>query len=501
MKNLLIVTVPKQDVARPPGALAILAACCEQVNFDYEVYDLNLYIYKNYSADIIKKLNTDFELHKFRDEDLAAQYKESCYTLVKYAIDNKFSHVAISVFTYDSILATHELLLCFKKLGYKGQIIIGGIGVTSKSKNITGSMDFGEYALDQKLIDYVIYGEGDIAFTELLKGNVTYPGINQKNNKQIMDLNQLPSPSYKNINPGDYFFADEPEILVTGSRGCVRDCTFCDVAVHWSKYAYKSGKQLAYELLHIWQTTGVNKFDFSDSLINGSISNFRNFNKELILLKKENPGFNPKYKGQFICRPSKTMPEQDYEEMARGGAENLVVGIESFSESIRDHMRKKFDNSSIDWHFSMCAKYGIKNVLLLLSGYVTETLEDHQINLEHLKKYQIYALARTIYAINIAVAGLEIIPGTPLDIEDMGINIIHYTNEDSELYDQTNLWVSPDNPDLTPRERLRRSLEVIKTAYQLGYKILHMDNKIDRAEMILDSLDSYKKTIKINAFN
>ena len=58
MKNLLIVTVPKQDVARPPGALAILAACCEQVNFDYEVYDLNLYIYKNYSADIIKKLNT-----------------------------------------------------------------------------------------------------------------------------------------------------------------------------------------------------------------------------------------------------------------------------------------------------------------------------------------------------------------------------------------------------------------------------------------------------------
>jgi hypothetical protein len=80
----------------------------------------------------------------------------------------------------------------------------------------------------------------------------------------------------------------------------------------------------------------------------------------------------------------------------------------------------------------------------------------------------------------------------------MGIDIVHYTNEDSDLYDQTNLWMSPDNPSLTPRERLRRSLEVIRTAYQLGYKILHMDNKIDRAEMILDSLDSYKKSIKIN---
>ena len=498
MNKLLIVTVPKQDVARPPGALAILAACCEQVKFDYEVFDLNLYMYKNYSAETIKKLNTDFELHKFRDQELADQYRQACDKLVQYTIDNKFNYVAISVFTYDSILATHELLQNFKKTGYQGKIVIGGIGVTSKSKTITGSKSFGEYALDQMLIDYVIYGEGDIAFTELLKGNDTYPGINQKNNVQIMDLNQLPSPSYKNINPGDYFFADEPEILVTGSRGCVRACTFCDVEVHWSKYAYKSGKQLAHEILNIWRTTGVNKFDFSDSLINGSISNFRDFNKELIKLKKENPGFNPRYKGQFICRPSKTMPEKDYEEMSKAGAENLVVGIESFSEAIRDHMRKKFDNSSIDWHFSMCAKYGIKNVLLLLSGYVTETIEDHETNLEHLKKYQIYALSRTIYAINIAVAGLEIIPGTPLDREDMGIDIVHYTNEDSDLYDQTNLWMSPDNPSLTPRERLRRSLEVIRTAYQLGYKILHMDNKIDRAEMILDSLDSYKKSIKIN---
>jgi radical SAM superfamily enzyme YgiQ (UPF0313 family) len=498
MSKLLIVTVPKQDVARPPGALAILASCCEQVNFDYEIFDLNLFIYKNYSTETVKKFNTDFELHKFRDQELANQYRAACTTLANHAIDNSFTHIAVSVFTYDSILATYELLLTLKKLNYQGQIIIGGIGVTSKSKSITGTLGFGEYVLDQKLIDYVIYGEGDIAFTELLKGNTGYPGINQKNNVQIVDLDQLPSPSYKKINPSEYFFADEPEILITGSRGCVRDCTFCDVALHWAKYTYKSGQQIANEMLSIWQATGVNKFDFSDSLINGSISNFREFNRELIRLIDAYPGFKPKYKGQFICRPSKAMPEQDYLEMSRAGAENLVVGIESFSESIRDHMRKKFDNSSIDWHFAMCGKYGIKNVLLLLSGYVTETIEDHQTNLDHLKKYQIYALSRTIYAINIAVAGLEIIPGTPLDSEDMGINIIQYTDEDSSLYDQTNLWISPKNPSLTPKERLRRSLEIIKTAYQLGYKILHMDNKIDRAELLFDSVNSYKKSIKIN---
>jgi radical SAM superfamily enzyme YgiQ (UPF0313 family) len=249
---------------------------------------------------------------------------------------------------------------------------------------------------------------------------------------------------------------------------------------------------MAQELLKIWKETGVNRFDFSDSLINGSMKSFRQFNKELIRLRQEYPGFDPSYKGQFICRPQSQLKEQDYKEMAQAGGETLVVGIESFSDAVRTHMKKKFSNESIDWHFEMCAKYNIKNVLLLLSGYVTETLEDHNQTLEYLHKYQVYALSRTIYAINIEVGGLMFTTGTPLyDMKDeLGVVYLPTSNQT----DYAN-WISGKNPTLTPRERLRRGVEIVLKAYSLGYKVLHFNQKADDALQRLKKINSSNSKI------
>jgi radical SAM superfamily enzyme YgiQ (UPF0313 family) len=244
---------------------------------------------------------------------------------------------------------------------------------------------------------------------------------------------------------------------------------------------------MAQELFNIWKITGVQKFDFSDSLINGSIKTFRQMNQTLIELKSQNPEFSPRYKGQFICRPAGQLKEKDYVEMVQAGAETLIVGIESFSNAVRDHMRKKFNNDSIDWHFEMCAKHGIKNALLLLSGYVTETWQDHQTQLEYLKKYQIYALSRIIYAINITVTGLVVLPGSPLKdmTEELGI-IFHDSDETAKN------WNCLSNPELTNKERLRRAAELMYTAIGLGYKIVHFNAKVDQIEKIYNELQTVK---------
>lgn len=484
-EKVLIVAIPAQDVARPPGILSILAGCCESIDIDYVVLDLNLYLYKQFENDTVAQLSNDFLNNSFRSDHLEKCYNTACEHLVQQIKLHNPTHIAISVFTYASILAADVLLKYIKnsRLDLDFKIIIGGLGVNDRVSAITGSKIFGEYSLDNQLVDYCIYGEGDISFVKLLQGKINYPGINQTNSKQILDLDSIPAPSYKQINPRDYFFSNEPELLVTGSRGCIRDCTFCDVGHYWKKYVYKSGDVMARELFDIWKTTGVQKFDFSDSLINGSIKTFRQMNQTLIELKSQNPEFSPIYKGQFICRPAGQLKERDYIEMVQAGAETLVVGIESFSNAVRDHMRKKFDNDSIDWHFKMCAKYGIKNVLLLLSGYITETQQDHQIQLEYLKKYQIYALSRTIYAINIEVTGLAVLPGSPLaDMADE-LGIVFYEHDKTAIN-----WSCLSNPELTNKEKLRRATEVIYTAIGLGYKILHFNAKVDQLEKVYNNL-------------
>jgi len=475
--KVLIVTVPPLEPTKPPAIFSILGACCDAVQCDYEILDLNLYLYKTLSEDKTIELITDLQTGSFRSSETQQNYNSICNHLIEVIAKQNPDIVAISVFTMMSHLSSEYLLKQINSQPRNFKILIGGLGISSIVSN--SSLTFADYCINNQLVDYYINGDGELAFMEFLKGNLNYPGINNKNNVQINDLDSLPIPTYKKVDPNNYFYAFKPEVLVTGSRGCVRDCTFCNVGDYWNKYVYKSGKRMAHELLEIWKSTGVQNFDFTDSLINGSISSFRDFNSELIALKKTYPKFDPSYRGQFICRPVGQLKDSDYEQMALAGVEAISVGIESFSDSVRTHMRKKFSNEDIDYHFSLCAKYNIKNNLLLLSGYPTETIDDHIINLEYLKKYQVYALSRIIYSINIEVGGLVLAPngGAPLNKYEHELEIL-YTNHGPHGHN----WISLKNPSLTRKERLRRSTEVIYTAYSLGYKVVNVHQKIDAIE-------------------
>ena len=492
MTKVFIVSVPAQDITVPPAILGILAACCESISADYQIFDLNLHMYKTLSQSVATELATDFLNNTFRNSANQNSYDTVCDDMLQAIQKYQPTHIAISVFTYASILSTFRLLIKLQQIKCSAKIVLGGLGLYDKVEPVTGREEFGEFCLSSHLADYCIYGEGDISFIELLKNNTEYPGINQKNSIQIKDLNHIVTPSYKQIDPAAYFHSGNPAVILTGSRGCVRDCTFCDVANYWPKYIFKSGERIAQEMFDIWQTTGINQFTFSDSLINGSIKSFRELNRCLIKFKKQHVDFNPKYSGQFICRPPGQLREQDYVEIAEAGGDTLIVGIESFSENVRSHMKKHFDNKSIDWHFEMCAKYHIKNVLLLLSGYVTETLDDHATTLEYLHRYQAYALSRTIYAINMSITGLEVSMDTQLHHRKDELGIVYLPDLDSSKY-----WISMSNIGLTPRERLRRAVETITTAYDLGYKVLHFNQKVDIA---LQSFEKIKTEVEPKIF-
>lgn len=486
-QKVLIVTVPKQDTTRPPGILSILAATCEQVNVEYDIFDLNLHMHKTLSEDQAISLNSDFGVNEFSNQTHASWYTSVCQDLLNRIKEFNPDLVAISVFTHLSILATDHLLKMTQNRNY--HIVIGGIGVSDKFSPITNDLSFGEYCRAQNLVDYCVTGEGELSFEQLLQGNTQYSGINGIPSQQITDLDSLPTPSYKKINAWDYFYSNSPELLITGSRGCVRSCSFCNVAATWKNYIYQSGDKIANNMYEMYKTTGVHKFDFSDSLINGSIKSFRALNRRLIELRKLDPSFRPLYKGQFICRPIGQLKSSDYEEMKLAGAETLIIGIEHFSQSVRTHMNKHFDNAAIDWHFQECARLDIKNVLLLLSGYVNETLDDHQQMLDGLIRYQKYAMTKLISSINIEVGGLGISPGMPLweQAEELGLIVDQ---------DQGSMWVNTNNLTLTPKERLRRATEVIIVAAKHGYSILHFRQKLSKLKRLVQLYEHKKQNSK-----
>ena len=171
---------------------------------------------------------------------------------------------------------------------------------------------------------------------------------------------------------------------ITGSKGCVRDCTFCDVGGSWPKFVYRKGEDIGRELVDTYRRYGIRKFEFTDNLVNGSIKNFRAMNA--FIADHEPDVFD--YMGFAICRPKNEFPASDFRLAKTAGARRFKVGIESGSEQVRFDMKKKFTNDDITWFAENCHDNGIAQVWLMFVGYPTETEEDFQASIDLLKTHR-----------------------------------------------------------------------------------------------------------------
>jgi radical SAM superfamily enzyme YgiQ (UPF0313 family) len=470
-KKALILSSAPITLNAPPAALSFLAGICEHSNLEYDIFDFNAFLFKKLGQtqwgqlsinttiqidDLQKLEKTDIELIKNVLEEVVLVIKNSHADLILFTVFSAQQHW------------WSEILLSTIRSHTNAIIIAGGPGISYQVGNIT----YGRKLLDNNLIDYSVNGEGDLVLTEFLKGNILL-GVNSKFDKfdswvpQIDDLNSLVMPSYKKINFSDYFSDKEnTRIIITGSRGCVRRCTFCDVGKIWKKFRFRSADNIFLEILKNINETNIFNFRFSDSLINGSLKQFTNLLEKICYEKDKNKNLkNITLEGYFIIRPQTQHSERMYELMSRGGVDSITVGIESGSERIRDHMGKKFSNTDIDYHMAMCSKYKIRNTILLLTGYPTETIDDHHDTLTMLDRYQKYLIDKTIIRINIGNP-MIIYQDTPIweMRHELGIEI--YSDEYANLTG----WSSKSNPDLTNLERFRRFVEIITKGLKLKYK-------------------------------
>ena len=480
-KKVALVASAILTLERPPAAIAILAGVCENNAIDYKFFDINLYLFYHFGRDRWEQIGSSaIELEEIcqADPELKIQIDQALDRITDEILEYAPDLVAISSFSALQISWTRMLL---RKLREKSTVtvIAGGPGIIYEQQP---NKSAGKILAEQNLVDYYVLGEGDQVFHEFLNGIVSL-GVNHKLDKhetwvpQLDNLDSLTLPTYKKLNINSYkSFLNESatQIPITGSRGCVRRCTFCDVGNIWKKFRFRSASSIVNEIEMHYNEVGCLNYFFTDSLINGSIKQFIDVMKYLVELQDKIPDFKKlSYSGQFIIRPKSQHPEYLFELLQKSGCDHLEIGIESGSERVRDHMGKKFSNEDIDYHFEMCDKYGIKNYILMFTSYPTETIEDHNETIEFYIKNQKYLINNTIIGTNLN-SPVVIYKNTPLDSmrSDLGIEITDMQ------YENTNNWVSNKNPDLTLKERWRRYLELIKLTSALRYKRATLDLNI-----------------------
>lgn len=484
MKKLAFITLPSTELERPPAAAAALGACAKKVGWHYQIFDFNLFLNSNVTNAVWVELEEYWRCKKL---DLLPETQQELDRVTELFLDQIKQYnpdmTGISVFSRMSVLAAWHMCQQVRST-LKCQVVIGGAGAyawpgslpSMNAKSITAAT-FAEHALSSGVIDWYIQGDGELAFMQLLQGNTNYPGINGQAPAQIVDLEELPHPDYLGIEPEKYFYTHEPGIYITASRGCVRNCTFCNVPELWPKFRSRSSDSVVSEIIQGKKKFDVNLFHFTDSLLNGNMKVWRDINRKLIEAKQQDPTLAPiKYMGQFICRTRMEQTESDWELMARAGADLFVVGIETFSHRVRKHMGKNYTNADIDFHFAQSAKWGIKNVVLMFVSYPTETLEDHQANIEFLHRYQRYAKAGIIHMVRWGYTGMFREGGKLSKQGDVDLIVDpdfsqRFNNLPQGIRDIALGfgWVNAANPDLTLKERIRRRLELHEVSVKLGW--------------------------------
>jgi radical SAM superfamily enzyme YgiQ (UPF0313 family) len=459
--RIALVNLPVYEHGRPPMAPAILKSLVEYPNTS-DCFDFNQKMFKDVTSsrrlefenwcdygptnEVDKTMNPGYDMR-----DLFSNYAKE----VQW-----YDAVAISVFTEKTQRACKLFCEELRQLqnGNKVRVLIGGTG-TSTQRWVRTMQEAG-------LIDDFIAGEGEEAFVQYINGNKTYPGINNWNYEQIDDLDALPFPNYSQFNRANYPLN---ELYITGSRGCVRKCTYCDVPALWKKYRYRSGENIAEEMFHHYNLNDYTKFWFTDSLVNGSQKAFREMCETLIARRGSHESFQ--WKGQYIFRPKRTCNEEYFRLTAQAGGKEFYVGLESGSDRIRWAMDKKFTNEDVDYQLEMFKKYGITCQLLMIGGHPEETKEDHKENLAMFKRWQKYVASGTIVGIELGNV-LHILPNTPLE----KLNLDFATENNASWY----------NENSSLKLRINRRIEIQEEAMKYYWPITNSHYRLNYFSHLLD---------------
>lgn len=474
--KVLCLAIDVINADKPAASLAFMSGVCEHLDLDYEPVSLNTELLLNFDRQRYDQVHAAMKLQDL--ENLKSVLSPILPKINHHLQDMHATVILVSVFSYMQFPLAEIVLSYIRAQGFTGEIIAGGPGV--QTKDVSGVPN-GRKLLDKNCIDYYVLGEGDEVLVRWLQGERRLAGINSKKSlvfgeswvPQIDDIDlYYIKPSYRKINLDVYHnleYKEKAVLSISASRGCVRACTFCDVKNIWPRYRYRSGRLVAEEVLKLHQETGAVNFHMVDSLINGSLKSFKEFNQEIIRIKQENPSLERfSYNGLFIVRDRNSHREDFFRDMKQAGCESLAIGVETGSDRLRHDMAKKFTNEDLDWHMEMCQKYGIRNTMLMFVGYPTETRDDFEQTLCLLERYQHYLIDNTIIAI-VFTGIFSMLTDTPVydNAAHIGIEI---TQTDIHSMKKLN-WINHNNPDLTVRERIMRDLEFRERAAQLRYPI------------------------------
>ena len=455
--DLLLVSIPPSYINEPSLAPALLKGAVESHGFSCKTLDFSLECFKTVFEKNYEKylkwcdvLPDHYDWKKVTTQQLA-DIDRATDLFITWLLKYNPKYVGISVFSFWQQRFCYFLCKKIKQTIFDGKVIIGGMGCQHRPvglidlsyvSTIDSMSSFAKFMQKNKLVDHAILNDGELEILDILQNQTKNPA-----HRSEVPLDYDFIPNFDDYNLDDYFFIEnKKKLLIQGSKGCVRKCVFCSEHSNYSKFYYKSGTAIAEEMIKLSNKYHIYKFQFTDSLVNGSLSQFKEMIKKLATYNQENVDKKITWHGNYICRSKNTLTDHDFQTMKLSGAHGLTIGAESGSNRVLHEMKKQSTVEDLEYEISKFEKFGIDCSLLFMMGFYSEQWEDFMDTLRLFKRLQRYFFTGTISAVRC---------GYTLSISDWAhIDATKFVCESDNAYD----WLYLPNPTLTIKERVRRRI-------------------------------------------
>ncbi|MCH8157737.1 MAG: radical SAM protein [Nitrospinae bacterium] len=292
--------------------------------------------------------------------------------------------VAMSIMTFNLLDALHTAE-ALKREQPNIKICLGGPHVNMYPRE----------TLDQPNIDYVVFGEGEKIFTQLVttldaKGSDALPSIKGLGWKQdgvshvnpaeteLLDLDELPFPARHLVDVGKYqhiIGEGRQFFTIQATRGCPAACTFCDI--RQTKFRCRSPKSVVDEVEQL-VAMGVDDLFFVDDTIT---INKRNLIETCELMIER--GLKINYK---ISARVDTINEEVLRVLKRSGCYRIHFGIESATPRHLKYLQKGQTPEKVERACKMTHKAGIGFFAYMMIGIPHETTEEMYATVDFAKR-------------------------------------------------------------------------------------------------------------------
>jgi radical SAM superfamily enzyme YgiQ (UPF0313 family) len=350
--------------------------------------------------------------------------------------------VGISVFNANRLGGVAIARLA-KEVNPQAKIVFGGVAASFLWEHFL--RNFSE-------IDYVVLGEGEYSFLELVqkleRGPLNDPskirGIAFRDGSRIVrtepaepikDLDRLP-------NPARFFTYNHLSL----TRGCPGNCTYCGSPRFWGHKVRFHSVSYFVDQLELLYRKGVTFFYVSDDIFT--------MKKEVAIAACKEILRRGLLISWYAISHVGSVDEEILYWMRKAGCIQISYGVESGSEKIRNSLNKRIENEQIKRAFAFTRRYGIlarAYIIYACPGESSETISQTESLIGEIKPHSI------IFYV------LRVFPGTSL-----------YEEVKARLQLKDDVWLNPiedilyleTDPALVGEEVIEYRNRLRKTFYE-----------------------------------